>query len=323
MVRPVIVTRADLEAELSRLRAECRDPRAGIHGPGTQAWRLGGEVINFFGGARAALLQLAHPYVAYAIEQHSKTRADVQGRFVRTFQNVFAMTMGDLDAAFVAARRVHAIHTRIVGTIDEDVGPFQAGHRYHANESSALLWVWATLIETTVQAHELWVRPLAQPEKDEFVRESQRFAALFGIPRAELPVDWAALRSYVDEMFASDVLTVSKPALAMSRFLLRAPRLVLAPAYAWLRVITAGLLPARLRAGFELPFGARERAVFTATGLATRPLYRLAPKALRWVPAYIEALHRVEARPAPLGAATVERLGTRALALLSAPESAR
>ena len=312
----MIVTRADLEAELSRLREECPDPRAGIHGPQTQAWPLGGEAINFLGGARAALLQLAHPYVAYAIDQHSKTRADVQGRFVRTFQNVFAMTMGDLEAAFAAARRVHAIHTRIVGVIHEDVGPFRAGHRYQANESSALVWVWATLIETTVQVHELWVRPLTQRVKDDLVIESHRFAALFGIPRAELPADWSALRRYVDEMFDSTVLTVSRPALEMSRFLLQPPRLVLAPLYAWLRAITAGLLPPRLRDEFQLPFGAGEKAVSAATRATLRPLYRVAPRALRWVPAYIDALQRVEVGSRPMGAELVARLGTHGLALL-------
>jgi uncharacterized protein (DUF2236 family) len=314
----MIVTRAALEAELTALRASC-DARAGIHGPHTQAWLLGGEAINFLGGARAALLQLAHPYVAYAIDQHSKTRDDVQGRFVRTFQNVFAMTMGDLDSAFAAARRVHAIHTRIVGTIDEDAGPFRAGHRYHANESSALLWVWATLIETTVQVQELWVRALPERDKDELVRDSIRFAALFGIPRREVPADWAALRRYVDDMFASDVLTVCRPALEMSRFLLRPPRPVLAPVYAWLRAVTAGLLPPRLRDAFELPFRTRERAVFAATRIGARPLHRLSPRALRWVPAYLDALHRVEGRPLPVGAALVERIGARGLALLGSP----
>jgi uncharacterized protein (DUF2236 family) len=121
------------------------------------------------------------------------------------------------------------------------------------------------------------------------------------------------------DMFASDMITVSTPALEMSRFLLRAPRPVLAPAYAWLRTITAGLLPPRLREEFELRFGVRERAVFTATGVTLRPLYRIAPKALRWVPAYIDALQRVDVRSAPRGAELVARLGTHGLALLSAP----
>src|SRR5512134_1060202 len=102
----VIVTREDLEASLLRLRETVADPRAGILGPQSIGWRIGADLALFLGGGRAALLQLAHPHVAHAVDQHSRTRADVVGRFQRTFRNVFAMVFGDLDDAFAAARRV-------------------------------------------------------------------------------------------------------------------------------------------------------------------------------------------------------------------------
>ena len=92
-----IVTRADLEASLAELARGVQDPHAGILGPRSIAWQVGGDLGVFLGGGRAALLQLAHPFVAYAVEQHSKTRADVVGRFQRTFRNVFAMVFGELD----------------------------------------------------------------------------------------------------------------------------------------------------------------------------------------------------------------------------------
>src|SRR5689334_13517853 len=104
----MVVTRADLEASLEALRRQIADPRAGILGPRSIAWQIGGDLAVFLGGGRAALLQLAHPIVAYAIAQHSHTRADVAGRFRRTFQSVFAMVFGELDDALAAARRVHA-----------------------------------------------------------------------------------------------------------------------------------------------------------------------------------------------------------------------
>ena len=100
-----VVTRSELEGALARVRAAVADPRDGIHGPGSPAWQLQRESMVFLGGGRAALLQLAHPFVAYAIDQHSKTRGDVVGRFQRTFRNVFAMVYGDLDTAMRAAGR--------------------------------------------------------------------------------------------------------------------------------------------------------------------------------------------------------------------------
>src|SRR5450432_2466617 len=115
----MIVTREDLELSLRDLAHEVRNDRAGILGPGSVAWRLGGDLGVFLGGGRAALLQLAHPMVAYAIDHHSRTRADVVGRFRRTFRNISAMVFGELDDALAAARRVHAIHMRVHGTMPD------------------------------------------------------------------------------------------------------------------------------------------------------------------------------------------------------------
>ena len=101
----MIVTRRRTSRDRSTsLVRDVRDPRAGILGPDSIAWRVGGDLAVFLGGGRAALLQLAHPMVAYAIDHHSKTRADVLGRFQRTFRNVFAMVFGELDDALTSLR---------------------------------------------------------------------------------------------------------------------------------------------------------------------------------------------------------------------------
>ncbi|HUH02921.1 MAG TPA: oxygenase MpaB family protein [Kofleriaceae bacterium] len=289
----MIVSRADLEARLLELRALVRDPAEGIHGPGSHAWELKRESINFAGGARAALLQLAHPFVAHAIDQHSSTRTDIQGRFQRTFTNVFAMTFGDLDEAFRAARRVHNVHTRIHGLITEDVGAFARGTPYHANDVAALTWVWATLMDTILVVQERFVRRRSEPFKARFYQESKKFALLFGIPDSELPADYPAFRRYVDGMLASDTLTVGGPGLEMSRFLLAPTRPSLGPLFSWYRVITAGLLPARLRQQFQLPWERSDRAVYRASVTALRGLYRATPRALRYLPAYVQARRRL------------------------------
>ena len=67
-----------LEDSLATLMREIREPRHGIYGPSSVSWQLAGDVAVFIGGGRAALLQLAHPFVAYAIAEHSRTRSDVE-----------------------------------------------------------------------------------------------------------------------------------------------------------------------------------------------------------------------------------------------------
>src|SRR5580765_7368634 len=114
-----IVTREDHDAALAALAREIPNPREGILGPSSIAWQLGGDLAVFLGGGRAALLQIASPHVAYAIDHHSSTKTDVVGRFQRTFRHVFAMVFGPLDDAITAARRVHTIHSRIHGTMPD------------------------------------------------------------------------------------------------------------------------------------------------------------------------------------------------------------
>jgi len=176
-----VVLRTDLEDALTELRGDTADPRAGILGPKSVSWRIGGDLSVFAGGGRAALLQLAHPLVAYAIDHHSSTRSDVLGRFQRTFRNVFAMLFGDLDDAFRAARRVHAIHTRITGTLPETIGVWRAGTPYAANDAEALRWVHATLVDTTLLVRERVTGEIPIGIKDAFVVEMNRFARLFDV----------------------------------------------------------------------------------------------------------------------------------------------
>lgn len=285
----VIVTRDDLEASLAELHSSVADPRAGILGPQSIGWQIGADLALFLGGGRAALLQLAHPMVAYAIDQHSRTRDDVVGRFQRTFRNVFAMVFGDLDDAFAAARRVHAIHSRISGTIPIAIGSWAAGTRYHANEVDALRWVHATLVDTTIVMRELIDGPLDVRLKDAYMIELHRFGALFGIPARSLPQSWAEHTAYVARMLDSGALAVAPCAREMGGFLIgRGAGQPLLGRTA--EVVTHALLPERLAAEFGLSGAPRiARAALAAFGFA----YRRIPRDVVAIPACAEARRRL------------------------------
>jgi len=293
------ISRDELERKIARLRAECPDRAAGIHGPGSISWRIGKESILFLGAGRAALLQLAHPWVAHAVDQHSHAREDPLGRFRRTFEAVFAMVFGDLDRAIRSARRVYAIHERVKGIVDEDVGAFGRGDAYRANEAQALLWVHATLLDSAIQAYELVMQPLSDAERDAYYQESKRFASLFGIPDSVLPADYPAFRRYFDEMLASDVICVGRPALELRRFLFAAKNPAQRALFRWLELMTAGLMPERLRDEFELQLGSREQRVFRASILALRLTYPRLPPRLRYLPAYVAARRRLAGKRGP------------------------
>lgn len=305
----MVVRREDLERSIERLRHEVADPTVGIYGPGSISWRVGRESALFLAGGRAALLQVAHPFVAHAVDQHSATRTDPLGRFRRTFYNVFKMVFGDLDDAIRSARRVHAVHEKIVGRISEQVGRHRPGAPYVANDEEALFWVHATLVDSAVLAHDLFVRPLSFDEKDAYYRESRRFARLFGIPDSVMPDGWAEFADYFRRTVESDTIAVGQPARDLARFLFSAPRRTHKPIFAWARLLTAGLLPEKVRVGLGLPFGRRERAAFGASVAVVSRTYPRVPARLRYAPAYVKAVRRLEGRREPdrVGA-LIERL---------------
>ena len=187
------MTEADLDRELAMLRAEATGRPGGVFGPGSMVWHIDREAAVFLAAGRALLLQLAHPWVAAAIVDHSRSLADPIGRFHRTFGFVFTMVFGTTEEAIAAARRLHRRHAAISGILAESTGAFPAGTPYRANDVAALRWVFATLADSAIVAFELVNPPLSADERERYYAEFRRFAAFFGIPQSALPAKLAGL----------------------------------------------------------------------------------------------------------------------------------
>jgi uncharacterized protein (DUF2236 family) len=302
-VRPVSqpVLREDSEALLAEIERGCAarglGRREGIFGPESAIWRVHREAGLFLGAGRAALLQLAHPWVAAAIEEHSQVMNRPIARFHNTFRVMYAMVFGSLDQALGASRHLFALHTRIEGEMKEDVSSYRRGSLYQANEIAALRWVYATLIESAVLAYETVLGPMGDAEREAYYAETKTLAALFGIPVAELPADWGAFVGYCRAMEESDALGVSERAAAMGQNLLAgAGSWVKLPR--WYRALTAAWLPGGLRRGFDLPFGENEQRAAERARRVLPEVYRRLPKAMRFVGPWHEAQARLSGRSA-------------------------
>jgi uncharacterized protein (DUF2236 family) len=290
-----IVSQADLERELAIIRDARAENGAGVFGPGSLMWRIDKEAAIFLGAGRALLLQLAHPWVAAAITQHSRVLADPIGRFHGTFNLMFTMVFGTTDQALAAARRLHRRHAHISGRLAEAAGPFTAGSCYQANDFAALRWVHATLIDTALVAHELVHPPLSAEDREQYWSEARLFAASFGIPQDALPPRWADFVCYNETMWRSDVLTVSDEARRIAGVVLSsAGTRLLMPS--WYRALTARLLPARLRDDFGLPCGEAESRKADRALALLRRAYLWMPDWLRHVGPYQEARARLAGR---------------------------
>jgi uncharacterized protein (DUF2236 family) len=293
-----LVSGSDLELALDKVRADAAGPVPGVFGPSSVTWRIDREAVIFLGAGRALLLQLAHPWVAAAIAEHSKTFADPIGRFHRTFDIVFAMVFGSLDRALLSSRQLHRRHAMIVGEMPETVGPFAAGSHYCANDIPSLRWVHATLVETALMAHDLVLPPLSAEERERYWAESRTFGALFGLTADDLPTDWAGFASYTAAMAQSETLTVSSAAREIAAQIFGGARPWLRPPR-WYRAITASLLPEPLRVGFGFELDERESRSADNALRWIRRVYPKLPDRLRYVGPYQEAEARLRGEPQP------------------------
>lgn len=295
-VANLLVSPSDSEALIDSIARRTADPQAGVFGPNSLAWKINRESALFLGAGRATLLQLAHPWVATAIAEHSNVLADPIARFHNTFRIVFAMIFGSVDQAARASRHLYRLHSRVRGELTEDVAAYRKGSRYEANEISALRWVYATLIDTAVLAYEWVLPPLEPKELEGYYEETKLLAALFGLPASELPDRWTDFLAYCRQMERSTALGVTEQArvtahrvLAGAGSWIRPPR--------WYRSLTVEWLPPQLRDGFRLEYGTEDAHAVERARTWFSGLYRRLPAGVRFVGPWHEAQARLRGRP--------------------------
>jgi len=208
---------------------------------------------------------------------------------------VFTMIFGSSAQAFAASRSLYQLHTRIRGELPSAVADYAQGSHYEANSIPALIWVYATLVESAVLAYECILPPLSDAERERYYGESKVLAVLFGIPAEALPANWVSFKAYVDEMCASSALGVDTLSQSMAHTILSgAGSWIHLPR--WYRALTTAWMPARFRAEFALDFGeAEERAVEKARRWLPR-VYRSLPSSMRFTGPYHEARARLAGR---------------------------
>jgi uncharacterized protein (DUF2236 family) len=236
-------------------------------------WRVNRESVLLLAGGRALLMQLAHPAVAAGVDEHSDFRQRPLARLLRTLDLTLTLTFGSRKEALAAAQAINRVHQRVRG-----VG-------YSAAEPNLLFWVQATLIDSAVLAYETFVGRLQAQERDEYLAESQTIGRLLGVPPEVFPPDFPAFQRYVAAMLSGNELEVDGRARELGATVLRPPvRGVPAAAWAPFQAVTAGLLPASLRAAYGLPWGRRQKLLFTGARWSVPRLLPLLPPALRTLP---------------------------------------
>lgn len=293
------VTREQLIDQLEHMKGQVINPVEGIFGPDSLFWEVNKYSCQFLGAGRAALLQIAHPWVATAVKQHSRTMDDPLSRFRGTFTHVYSMIFGNLDQVIDSALKVHAIHEDIQGDMEQDSGAFAKGTRYMANEVQAMMWVHATLWETAMLMYETVIGELSREQKERYYQESKMFAYVFGIPESALPPTWQDFLEYNRQMWNSDQLTVNDAASEIASFLFTFKTL-LRPVLKEFEVFTGVIMPPRLQQQFGLPEdNARNRKIYEREVAVIRKVFPLLPRHLKYLPPYVEAQRRLKGKHSP------------------------
>src|SRR3954447_10791210 len=248
-----------------------------MFGPGSLTWRINGESVLLLGGGRALILQVAHPGVAAGVAQFSNYRVEPWKRLYRTLDTTLNIVFGDRETSAAASARLRRIHERVNGTDDRD-------EPYGALDPELLLWVHATLIDTSLTIYERYVRPLSPSELDAYYEEMKALGEAYSIPRDSMPPDYAAFRSYWASMLDGG-LRITNTTHDVADAVLRPDLMPLAwPAGELVRIVTVGTLPAPVRAELDLKWTPNRDRALRASQAPIHWLLPLLPALIRRFP---------------------------------------
>jgi uncharacterized protein (DUF2236 family) len=263
--------------------------------PDSMIWRVDREMILLAAGGRALLMQLAHPKVAAGVAEHSHFKGDPLGRLYRTMSAMWSIGFDETALARAKLERVRNVHRRVQGTVPA-AEPVTAGTTYDAVDIELLLWVHATLIDSALFAYDTFVRPLAAEEKSRYYHDSKKLAYLFEIPETLVPRSFVDFNGYMERMLVGGDIAVGPAARALAEEILYPSPWILKPASPLFRLITAGLLPERLRDAYGLAWSEPKEKTFCLITKWIRRLLPLVPSPLRIVP---NARHAEKQRQLP------------------------
>jgi uncharacterized protein (DUF2236 family) len=257
------------------------DRDVGYFGPGSVSWQVDREVTVLFGGARALLLQAAHPLVVAGVNQTGMYERNPWKRLQRTLVLTYAITFGTREQAQKAADKINEVHARIHG-----IDPV-TGQHYDALDPHLLRYVHATLIDSALLFEELTVGRLDDEERQRFHEEQMLAAELVGIPKETIPPTVPALRAWLADVIDRGELRVTYGAERVAGLFLDPP-----PDAEWRPILPQvarlafGTLPPVVREMYGVRWNAAKEGALRTTFAAMRLAHDLIPVKYRFIEPY-------------------------------------
>jgi uncharacterized protein (DUF2236 family) len=273
---------------------------AGYFGPDSVSWMVHREVTVLFGGARALLMQAAHPLVVAGANQTGMYERNPWKRLQRTLILTYTLTFGTKAEAHAAADKINEVHTRING-----IDPI-TGKRYDALDPELLLYVHACLVDSALLFEELTVGKLDDAGRQRFHEEQMLAAELCLVPRDMIPPTAPALRAWLADIEDRGDLLVTDGARRVADLFLDPPEEAeWRPVLRGVARLAFATLPPNLREQYGFDVGRAKELAARATLRATRFVRPGLPARFRYIAPYQE--WRLRQRGVPVDASAVER----------------
>lgn len=242
--------------------------------------RVHREFVIYAAGPRSLLLQYAHPQVAAGLREYSELKSRPIRRMLQTIQTMETMIFGTRSQAAQASHRTASHHARVQGIMSETQGRYPQGTSYSAATPDLLLWVLATLIDSSVYYYDALVAPLSMSEREKYYQEIRAASPLLGLTLEQMPPSYVAFRAYFDGVLTDGTLSVGEAGRKLAAELL-APRHLGAQVSFAARALAAATLPAELQAAFGLAWTWRERLTARALMAMLRTFAWVMPQRIR------------------------------------------
>jgi uncharacterized protein (DUF2236 family) len=182
------------------------------------------------------------------------------------------------------------------GRTKEAGGRYPEGTPYEAGDPDLLMWVFATLVDSSIMVYDRYVAHLSIDERRRYYEEQKRLGEAFGVPVERLPATYADFNEYVHEMLGSDSIAVTDALRdVVDATLHPAMPFVARPLVEATNLATVGMLPGRLRDELGLVWGPGRERLLAASRVMLRGALPLLPRLLREFPPARSADRRVAA----------------------------
>jgi uncharacterized protein (DUF2236 family) len=241
--------------------------------------------IMALAGPRALLMQAAHPVAFAGFLASTEMLRNPHARLRRTGEVLHTIVFGDRPSARRATARVRAVHRRLSGELPDPAGRFAAGTRWAADDPGLLLWILATLVDSSLIVYDRYVGTLDRRQRESYWEDFRIVGSLFGLADRDMPTGLRDLEAYTGDMLAGDVLHVSPRARELALEIVLQPPVCIAmrPLLELTNFVTVGLLPSTLRHQYGLTWdGGRELMLRFGAGYTKRLVLPALPPSIRY-----------------------------------------